>query len=369
MQNEILELTQKLISFKTVTSDTKEISACCDFIESYFSQEIKAGKIILKKYWKNNAISLVFSNRKTLNYDILLNGHIDVVQAEKSEFTPKIKDGMLFGRGAGDMKCEIATIMIIFKELINENCQKSVALMLNSDEEIGGHSGADYLVNEIGYTSKIVISPDGGNNFELNIKDKGLFWVKISATGKTGHASRTWLGDNAILKLFGFYKDIERSFPPLKKIKSLYQDGVSLNLGVISGGNTINMIPEKAEMSLDMRYSDKKDKERILKTIEKLAKKNKVSYEIINSAEMFEISLNDPYLKKFKAMAEKILGRKMKTIRSTGAGDNRFFSAKGMPVIISGPNFGNEHSSGEWLEIKSLENFYIILKQFIKEIN
>ncbi len=311
---------------------------------------------------------MVFSNKKTLNYDIMFNGHIDVVGAGDHDFAPKIKNGILFGRGAGDMKCEVAAMMILFKELINSNCNKPIALMLNSDEETGGASGAGYLVNEVGYRSKLVISPDGGNNFELDIKDKGLFWIKISATGKTGHASRTWLGDNAILKLLKFYQDIEKSYPPLKKTKSLYQDGITLNLGVISGGNAINMIPEKAEMSLDIRYSGKKDKKQIIETIKKLSKKNDVSFEIINSADMFEISPDNPYIKKFKTVAEKILSRKIKMIRSTGAGDNRFFAAKNMPVIIFGPNFGNEHGPDEWLEIKSLEKFYRILKQFTEEI-
>lgn len=369
MQNQILGLTKKLIIFKTVTGNREEIAACFDFIKKYFEQEIKTGKIVAKDYDKNGVLSLVLANRDALKFDIILNGHIDVVNAEEKYFTPQIKSGKLLGRGAGDMKSQVATTMILFKEFMNSDKDKSIALILNSDEEVGGKYGAGYLVKNVGYRAKIVIAPDGGNNFDLDIKEKGLFWFKISAKGKAVHGSRTWLGENAILKLVKFYKELEKIFPPLGRTKNLYQDGVSVNLGKILGGKSVNAVPDSAEMYLDIRYSEKQDRQKIIDAIKKISRKNKVSYEIIDLAEMFETDPDNPYLKKFKAIAEKKLGRKIKIIKSTGAGDNRFFSERGMPVVIMGPNFGGEHSADEWLEIKSLEKFYRILKEFLITIN
>jgi len=368
MQNEILELTKKLINFKTVNGNDKEFAGCFSFIKNFFAKEIRAGKIIVKEYKKNNLPSLVFLNIDTLKPDIILQGHIDVVSAEEKDFAPIIKNGKLYARGAGDMKCEVATMMAVFKELINSGFKNSIVLMLNSDEEIGGDAGAGHLVNEIGYRGKIIIAPDGGNNFELDINEKGLFWIKIISSGKAIHGSRPWLGENAILKLMKLYEKLEIVFPPLKKTKSLYQDGITVNLGKISGGKSVNAVPDKAEMYLDIRYSEKSDKKRIINEIQKLCQKEKLNFEIINSAEMFEVNPENPYVKRFKVIAEKILGRKIKIIKSTGAGDNRFFSAKGMPVIILGPNFAGEHGANEWVEIKSLEKFYKIIKEFLAQI-
>lgn len=367
MQNEILELTKKLITFKTITGNQKEIVACFDFIKSYFELEIKLGKIVIKEYEKNKVLSLVMINCDTLNPDIILNGHIDVVSAEEKDFMPQIKNGKLYGRGAGDMKCEVAAMMAIFKELMNSDLKNSIALMLNSDEEIGGESGAKYLVDDIGYKAKIVIAPDGGNNFELDIKEKGCLWFKIIASGKATHGSRPWLGENAILKLMEFYKKLEVVFPPLKKTNLLYQDGVSVNLGKIQGGTDVNIVPDKAEMQLDIRYSESKNRKTIIGEIKELTEKFNLSFEIIDDAEVFEVNPDDRYVKCFKAIAEKIIGRKIKIIKSTGSGDNRFFSAKGMPVIIMGPNFGGEHGAREWVEIKSLGKFYKVLKEFLND--
>ncbi len=365
MQNEILELTKKLIMFKTITGNNKEIADCFDFIKSYFDLEIKTGKIIAKEYEKNGVLSLVLANSDCLVCDILLNGHIDVVAAEDEKFIPFEKNGKLYARGAADMKSQVVAMMIALKELANNKTKKSIALILNSDEEIGGESGVKYLVNEVGYKAKIVIAPDGGNNFELDIKEKGCLWFKIIALGKAAHGSRPWLGENAIQKLIKFYRKLEVSFPQLKKTNLLYQDGISVNLGKIQGGTDVNIVSDKAEMQLDIRYSERKDRETIIGEIKKLTEEFNLFFEIIDDAEVFEVNPDDRYVKCFKVIAEKIIGRKTKIIKSTGSGDNRFFSAKGMPVIIMGPNFGGEHGVDEWVEIKSLEKFYQILKEFV----
>lgn len=366
--NQILELTKKLISYKTINGNDKEIVRCFDFIKQFFAKEIKTGRIIVREYRNNNLISVVFSNTKTLKYDIILNGHIDVVSAENKLFTPLVKDDKLFGRGAADMKSQVAVLMAVFKEVINSGIDKSIALMLTSDEEIGGQSGVGYLVDKIGYKSKVVIAPDGGHNFELIIKEKGGFWIKITAAGKLVHGSRNWLGENAIEKLIIFYQALLKIFVPLKKIKALYQDGISVNLGRIQGGKSINAVPDQAEMYLDIRYSEKSDKIKIIKKIEQLARKHKVSFEVTDIVEMLEVSSNDQYLLKFKNIAEEIIGKKIEISKATGASDARFFSAKNMPVIIMVPNCGNKHGNDEWVEIKSLGKFYEIIKKYIEEI-
>lgn len=366
--SQILELTKKLISFKTVNGNNSEITRCFDFIKKYFAEEIKSGKIIIKEYEKNSVLSLVLSNCNTLKPEIILNGHIDVVSAEEKLFTPLIKNGKLFGRGASDMKSQVATLMVVYKNLINNGFKKSISLILTSDEEVGGANGVKYLVEEIGYRTKIAIIPDGSENFSIVEKQKGGFWIKFIATGKAAHASRLWLGENAILKLTYFYQDFVQLFPPLKKNKLIYQDGVSINLGRLNGGKSTNSVPETAEMHLDIRYSEKSDKKKIINIIEKLTKKHRISFEITEDVEILETSPKNHYLIGYKNITEKIIGRKVKFARETGASDARFFSKHNIPIILTVPNCGDFHGSNEWVEIKSLGKFYEILKKYIEEI-
>lgn len=368
MQDEILDITKKLIGFKTVTGNDKEFAKCFGFIKNFFAKEIKSGRIIVKEYEKNNLTSIVFLNIDTLKPDIILAGHIDVVGADNKDFIPKIKAGKLFGRGAADMKSEVAALMIVFNEIIKSGTKESIALMITSDEEMTGKSGAGYLVNEVGYRSEIAIAPDGGHNFELVVKEKGGFWIKIIAKGKLSHGSRPWLGENAILKLMMFYRELEKIFPPLKKTKSLYQDGVTVNLGKFSGGKSVNAVPDRAEMYLDLRYSDKADKKRIIDVIKKISRKHKLGLQVTDIVEILETDPKNHYVKRFKTIAEKIIDKPIKIAKATGGSDARFFSAKNIPVIIMVPNCGNKHGASEWVEIKSLEKFYQILKYFLVEI-
>lgn len=368
MEKEILNLTKKLIEFKTVTGNNKEIAACFDFIKKYFETETRSRKIFVKEYEKNGILSLVLANSATIKPDIILNGHIDVVHAEDKLFAPLIKDGKLLGRGASDMKSQVAVMMAVFKDLINSGSKKAISLMLTSDEENGGANGVKYLVEEIGYRTKIAIIPDGADSFGLVEKQKGGFWIKFTSRGIAAHASRLWLGENAILKLMDFYRDLVQIFPPLKKTKLLYRDGVSINLGKINGGKSTNSVPETAEMHLDIRYSEKSDKKRVIGEIKKLIKKHKINFEITDDVEMLETDPKDRYLKNFKRITEEIIGRKVKIVKETGASDARFFSKYDIPVIITLPNCGDFHGSKEWVEIKSLEKFYLIIKQFIIDI-
>ncbi len=367
MKKNILEITKELIRFKTVDGGNKETINCFNFIKQYFKPEIDSGKIVIRKYKKNNSISLVFSNSKSYSYDIVFAGHIDVVDADKKDFIPKVINDKLCGRGAADMKSEVAVMMVVFKEAVNEGIKKSLALILTSDEETGGQ-GAKYLLNEIRYRGKVAIVPDGGQGFELIIKEKGGYRFRVISQGKSAHASRAWLGENAILKLINFYKDLEKLFPPLKKIRALYQDGVSLNLGKIAGGKSINVVPDTAEMYLDMRYSEKSDKRKIIKAIKDLAKRYKLDFEIIKTIEMMDVNPKNYYLKKFKDVAEEILKRPIKIAKWAAASDARFFSNHHIPAIVIAPNCGNKHGQNEWVEINGLYKLYWILKKYIQEV-
>ncbi len=368
MQNSILKLTKKLISFKTTEGNKNEITNCLNFIKAYFKPEIISKKIIVQEYKKNGILSLVLTNFDTLKPDIILNGHIDVVSAEDKLFTPIIKNGKLLGRGAADMKSQVAVMIAVFKSLINNEFKRSIGLMLTSDEEMGGSNGVKYLIEEIGYRTKVAIIPDGADNFDMVEKQKGGLWIKFTAKGKSAHASRLWLGENAILKLTDFYQNLIQIFPPLKKTKLLYQDGISINLGKINGGKSTNSVPETAEMHLDLRYSEKADKKRIINTLKNLTKKYKINFIITDDVEILETSPKNRYLLKYKEITEKIIKRKVKIIRETGASDARFFSKHNIPVIITVPNCGDFHGPNEWVEIKSLEKFYNILYHFISEL-
>lgn len=149
---------------------------------------------------------------------LVLHGHLDVVPADPANWTVDpfagvVKDGMLWGRGAVDMKDMDAMILTAIAELLRagERPRRDVILAFFADEENGGVYGAQYLVTEhpeLFAGAGTAISEVGGYSIDLNGQraylvqtgEKSLDWVRLRARGTAAHGSRVW-HDNAVTRL------------------------------------------------------------------------------------------------------------------------------------------------------------------------
>jgi len=149
---------------------------------------------------------------------LVLHGHLDVVPADPHNWTVdpfggEIRDGMLWGRGAVDMKDMDAMMLTAIAELLRagERPRRTVILAFFADEENGGSFGAHYLVTEhpeLFAGAQTAISEVGGYSLELGGQrayliqtgEKALDWVRLRAHGTAAHGSRVW-HDNAVTKL------------------------------------------------------------------------------------------------------------------------------------------------------------------------
>ena len=352
------ELLKKLISFKTVYGNNiNEFINCFDFIKEYLSFN---KKLCFREFKYNNDISLLISNTKSSDFDLLFLGHIDVVPAEESLFKAKEQKGKLYGRGSFDMKGHDAVMINIMREL---NTEKKIALILTSDEERGGFNGIPKIMKEFPFKSSLVIVPDGGNNFELIIEEKGVLQLEIISHGKSSHASKPFNGVNAIEKLINIYnKLIEIYLLPTSE----NDFKTSINLGVINGGSVINVVPDYASMQLDIRhtYSDTKDK--IIDNIKKLD--NDIEVNVLASGEPYKLNLNDENVKNYINCCEQVLNKKICQVKCESASDARFFASYGMNAIIMNACGNDMHGNNEYILISSLEKLEKIYKKIIKEI-
>ncbi|MBI5032035.1 MAG: M20/M25/M40 family metallo-hydrolase [Chloroflexi bacterium] len=137
---------------------------------------------------------------------IMLMGHVDVVPAEADKwehppFSGEIVDGVVWGRGATDMKNMVALELMVFMLLQRENAplKRDVILMANADEETGGRMGAawmalnypdliraEYAINEGGPTSLVI---DGKVFYVCSTAEKGSARFTVRGRGSPGHAS------------------------------------------------------------------------------------------------------------------------------------------------------------------------------------
>ena len=150
---------------------------------------------------------------------LCLLGHVDTVPADAAEwsFSPwsgDVVDGEVRGRGAQDMKGQVAAEVAAALELAESGWRPAggtLKLVITADEEMGAAAGAQWLCAEHpeAVRSDLVVNEGGGMSFELRgrrfyplcVGEKGVNRFLLRARGEAGHASVPALGDNALLKL------------------------------------------------------------------------------------------------------------------------------------------------------------------------
>ena len=150
---------------------------------------------------------------------LCLLGHTDTVLAEPSEWehdpwSGAVIDGFLWGRGAIDMKSQVAAEAAAAASLAREGWRPtrgSLLLVAVADEETGGALGAKWLTESHGEKVRcdMLLNEGGGQSFEYGGKrfygvccaEKGVFRFTVTTRGVAAHASTPQMGDNALLKL------------------------------------------------------------------------------------------------------------------------------------------------------------------------
>ena len=180
---------------------------------------------------------------------VVLSGHLDTVPlgAGWTRGQGEVVDGVMYGRGAADMKGGCAAVLLAAKGLVNDGTPFAVCFTL--DEEISMNGAA--AVAEAGLLKDapavLVAEP---TNFDIVVREKGLIQFSIKTTGKSAHASMPTLGDNAITKMTALLHSIR----DLQQVPEDPLNELTLCVNTISGGTQMNVIPDSCEARADARF-------------------------------------------------------------------------------------------------------------------
>jgi len=345
----------QLISYPTVTSNTEAIHDAFDYIQTYLRQR----GMHTKRLEHNGTESLIATTRQTKTPALMLAAHLDVVSAPEEMFSIRESDGKFYGRGVLDMKCSIAAFMQVIDTISDDLAAYDVGVMITSDEEVGGDAGVGFLVDK-GYVPSICILPDGGDNWQVETFAKGYLFLSLTANGQPAHASRPWDGKNAINMLLNAVQDITGLFPVLAP------DTDTINIGKITGGNTINQVAGQAEALIDIRVMSEKRKATLLDRIEKICAKHGVQLTLVSQGVTVQLDVTEPVVASFVRIASDITGVNIVGSSTLGTNDARFMVAKGVPCISYYPVGGGHHSLEEWLDKKAFHQSYEILLRYVE---
>lgn len=303
------------------------------------------------------SILVYTGDKRPEKFKVLLNAHLDVVPGREDQYHAKEENGKLHGRGALDMKSAAAAMISVFKEIAKE-VSYPLALQLVTDEETGGFDGTKYQT-EKGIKADFAI---GGETTNLNLsnKAKGILWIKIIFKGHTGHAAYAWNGKNAVWEAKHFLDKLEEVFPEPTKEEWI----TTANVARIETTNqTFNKIPDECSVYLDIRYIPE-DTGTIEEKVKNLLPKD-AAVEIVEKEPSQFTDTNNSYVVSLSQTIQKITGKQPEFIAKHGGSDIRHLNGAGTPGVLFGPIGVGMHADEEWVDIKSLEDYSTILKEFL----
>ena len=362
LKSRLTALTRDLILIPTTDSRPAERERCFEFIQNHLDS---LNHFCLEWYESNGYRSLVAGPESPEPPDILLCGHIDVIEhPDPDSYHSVIRDGRIYGPGAGDMKGADAIMIDLFRNLHAKHPGISLGLALTSDEERGGSDGVRYLVEEAGLRAGIVIVPDGGSLTEVTIEEKGVLHLRVRRHGHSAHGARPWLGTNALQLLMDRLTALQSYFlenwPAADDIeRSHWFPTCSLTI-VDTPNESPNRIPAEASATMDIRFPPPHTVESMLADVAGVLGPD-CELEPLMTAQPAHLDPDPAFIE----VTEQLTGATVKLARAAGASDARFFRDAGIPVNLSQPIVGNQHGEDEWIDIESMATYYRICEAYI----
>ena len=364
LRERLIQLTRDLVLIESTDDRAEERSRCFQLIRNHLDEVPGLEITMLEKKGYQSLLALPKGIERP---EVLLCGHLDVVHhPEPESYRSEIKDGRIYGPGAGDMKGQLAILIELMRHLGRERPGLSVGIVVTSDEERGGENGVKYLVEEEGLRCGEAVIPDGGTINEIIVEEKGIIHLKVDAVGKSAHAARPWFGENALEKLACDLVRIKALFAEQTPVKvdpdnaQTHWFSTCAQTMMSSPNDSPNRIPELASAVMDIRFVPPQTSASILEQIRGVLSAG-VSASLIVSAEPTHLAPDMEFLR----ITESVTGEDASLVRSSGGSDGRFFSNVGIPVLISRPRVGNLHGRNEWIEIDSMISYFRICREYI----
>ena len=372
--NNTLDLAKSLISQASITPDDK---GC----QSIMIERLK--KIGFKVHSLKFAdVDNFWATRGSSGPIFAFAGHTDVVPAGNEDewntvpFEPTIKDGYLYGRGAADMKGGLAAMVTATESFVkdNPNHKGTIAFLITSDEEGVAINGTvkvmDYLKENnqkidyclLGEPSSTSVTGDVIKNGR-----RGSLNGVINVNGKQGHVAYPHLAKNPIHLFSQALSDLcSQEWDSGNE----YFPATSFQVSNIhSGDGVTNVIPGKAKIMFNFRYSTETTKEELMAKVHEILDNHKIDYTIdwSHSGYPFLTPVGDLVSACVSAVEEtKDITPELST--SGGTSDGRFIAQEGTQIVELGPVNATIHQVNESILVEDLEDLSHIYSKVLSKI-
>jgi len=374
IEKELLHILKEIVKI-----DTCYPPGSSKLFSNYVKKYLKKSNLFVKSLGVDKKkTNIVASNHNSSKKSLVFNSHIDTVRPIISEwksnpFNLKIDKKFSYGLGAVNCKGSAAVHLYLAKNLkkLFPNLKSNIDFTFVTDEENLGPDGTRYLrkIKKINPHTLVLGAP---TNNDFVIEERGVFWIEVEVFGKTSHAGEPHKGENSIEKSSKIINSLNISY---KKILKKYDVGVhksTINIGMINGGENVNVVPYKTKIVIDRRITHKenikKSFDQIKSFIKKIDRSAKIKF--LTGTNPFKSNKSNFYLAELSKSKKLITKRKAKFLSSIGVSDGRYFEDDNVNIINIGPGTGSEgHKSNEKLINQDIVDYFLILKDFLSKIN
>lgn len=378
------ELLRKLVSFDSTSARSNAPIAefACEYLDR---PGIMIDRITNGEGTKINLIARTGpspSGEREAARGLVLSGHFDVVPAKEPEWTSDPfnmieANGQLIGRGACDMKGSVALAMNALVDASGQSLKHPLVVLLSYDEEVGS-LGAARMAEKWGSRDPLPRNVVIGEPTSLKAvrMHKGHLKLKVTIKGKAAHSGTPQLGVNAI-------ELATRVLERLVKLKDQLETEhcetstffpevpfVALNIARITGGDAINVVPDRCVIDLGVRPLPGLESQPLIERVQDAVARANVPAELLK----FEL-VNDspPMLLREEATVYRTLREMLSQKQSLGVSfstDGGVLTRRmGLDCVLFGPgSMATAHQANESLPIAELERAAPILRRLIQRL-
>lgn len=388
---EMISFLQKYLTINT-TQPSPDYKSVCAFFKAQAEHDNFLYQCIMLPSG-NPVIIITYPGTEPTLPSLMLNHHMDVVPALNSHqwitppFDGTITDNLIVGRGVQDMKGVGVAHYFALKHLKDAGIQpqRTIHIVAVPDEEIGGFTGTQQFIETDAFKNmraQFILDegiPSGDSNtIAIKVSERKPIQIEITTTGSLAHGSKLNCF-NAIHELTAILNKITMMHHAQQEKSSTIADGLlfsmnitSVTAGVINNNKTaLNMVPETASATIDIRVPPTMSMHSVITTIETLLNEHKNSSYTIHATVPDHIDNSDYHTPLYNALTETIKEYNLQPepLFFEGSTDLRYYTALGLNGVGLTPFTTSNaiHETNESLPIADLIQGKNIILHFLKK--
>lgn len=367
---EMIKLLERLVNTDSGSYDKDGVDVVGAILKENFENAGMHVKVHREKEMGNH---LEIKASEECDPKIIIIAHMDTVfpKGEAKERPFKVIGDKAFGPGVNDEKASHVQVLYALKALkkSGSDAYKNVHVIFNSDEEVGSPSSKSLIkqaAEDKQYSLVVECArPNGG----IVTERKGVGNFSLNVKGKSAHAGvEPKRGRSAI-------EEISHKILQLQKLNH-YEEGLSVNVGLVKGGTSSNTIPSNAEAEIDVRIKGEEQAAEVTKEILKIAQQESVPGTMtelkgsISRPPMEKTEQTEQLVKVIQEAGDE-LGMSIHPLSSGGGSDAAFTAVEGIPTVDGmGPMGEFSHSeTDEYTDLKTLLQHTALLAKTIEKLS